>query len=67
MASFGTISGPSADMARDPRQKSCIKSLCVLTKTLDNTRLVIDNEGWEHTAMTDLYAVHNYARTGDLL
>jgi beta-galactosidase/beta-glucuronidase len=55
------------DVARDPRQQNYIKSLYVLTKTLDNTRLVIDNEGWEHTALTDLYAVHNYARTGDLL
>ncbi len=56
-----------SDVARDPRQQSLIKSLYLLTKTLDNTRLVIDNEGWEHTALTDLYAVHNYARTGDLL
>jgi beta-galactosidase/beta-glucuronidase len=55
------------DVARDVRQQNYIKSLYALTKTLDSTRLVIDNEGWEHTAMTDLYAVHNYARTGDLL
>ena len=27
----------------------------------------IDNEGWEHTGMTDLFAIHDYTRTGDLL
>ncbi len=52
---------------RDPRQQAHLKSLYALTRSLDPTRLVIDNEGWEHTDATDLLAVHNYARTGDLL
>jgi hypothetical protein len=52
---------------RDPRQQSHLKSLYTLTHALDPTRLVIDNEGWEHTDMTDLFAIHDYARTGDLL
>ena len=51
----------------DPRQQAHLRSLYTLTKSLDQTRLVIDNEGWQHTDMTDLFAVHNYARTGDLL
>ena len=38
-----------------------------LTKSLDSTRLVIDNDGWEHTDLTDLFAIHDYARNGDLL
>lgn len=52
---------------RDPRQQDHLKSLYALTHALDATRLVIDNEGWEHTDMTDLFAIHDYARTGDLL
>ncbi len=49
------------------RQQAHLKSLYELTKSLDPTRLIIDNEGWEHTDVTDLLAIHNYARTGDLL
>ncbi len=52
---------------RDPRQQAHLKELYWLTKTLDDSRLVIDNEGWEHTDLTDLFAVHDYLRTGDLL
>ncbi|MCL5743416.1 MAG: glycoside hydrolase family 2, partial [Acidobacteria bacterium] len=44
---------------RDPQQQDHLKSLYLLTKTLDPTRLVIDNEGWEHTDMTDLFAIHD--------
>jgi beta-galactosidase/beta-glucuronidase len=51
----------------DPRQQNHLKSLYTLTRSLDHSRLVIDNEGWEHTDMTDLFAIHDYARTGDLL
>ncbi len=51
----------------DTRQQDHLKSLYTLTKTLDATRLVIDNEGWEHTNMTDLFAIHDYAPKGDLL
>ena len=51
----------------DPRQQNHLKSLYALTHSLDATRLVIDNEGWEHTDMTDLFALHDYTRTGELL
>ncbi len=52
---------------REPRQQAYLKELYSLTHSLDATRMVIDNEGWEHTDMTDLFAQHDYARTGDLL
>jgi beta-galactosidase/beta-glucuronidase len=55
------------DNLRDPRQQNHLMSLYTLTKSLDATRLVIDNDGWEHTAMTDLFAFHDYSRTGELL
>ena len=48
----------------DPRQQAHVKALYYLTKSLDNTRLVIDNDGWEHTELTDLFAIHDYTKTG---
>jgi len=47
-----------------PRQQAHLKALYYLTKSLDNTRLVIDNDGWEHTEVTDLFAIHDYTPTG---
>jgi beta-galactosidase/beta-glucuronidase len=52
---------------RDARQQNHLKALYALTKSLDGTRLVIDNEGWEHTDSVDLLALHDYLRTGDSL
>ncbi len=51
----------------DPRQQNHLKALYTLTKSFDSTRPVIDNDGWEHTDMTDIFALHDYARTGDIL
>jgi hypothetical protein len=51
----------------DPRQQNYLKELYTLSHAFDSSRLVIDNDGWEHTDMTDLFAIHDYARTGDLL
>ena len=44
----------------DRRQQAHLKALYYLTKSLDDTRLVIDNDGWEHTEVTDLFAIHDY-------
>lgn len=52
---------------RDPRQQQHLRAMYTLTKSLDPTRLVIDNEGWEHTDLTDLFAIHDYARNGEIL
>jgi beta-galactosidase/beta-glucuronidase len=49
----------------DPRQVAHLKALYYLTKSLDDTRLVIDNDGWEHTEVTDLFAIHDYTQTGE--
>ena len=48
----------------DNRQQAHLKALYYLTKSLDDTRLVIDNDGWEHTEVTDLFAIHDYTATG---
>jgi len=49
---------------KEKRQQAHLKSLYFLTKSLDPTRLVIDNDGWEHTDCTDLFAIHDYTETG---
>ena len=49
----------------DAREQAHLRSLYYLTKSLDDTRLVIDNDGWEHTEVTDLFAIHDYTKTGD--
>lgn len=43
----------------DPRQTAHITSLYYLTKSIDSTRLVISNDGWEHT-VSDLCTIHDY-------
>ena len=48
----------------DSRQQAHLKAMYHLTKSLDASRLVIDNDGWEHTDSTDLFAVHDYTKTG---
>ncbi len=51
----------------DPRQQNHLKALYSTTKSLDATRPVIDNDGWEHVDTTDLFAMHDYARSGEIL
>jgi beta-galactosidase/beta-glucuronidase len=51
----------------DPRQTQHLKALYHLTKSLDPTRPVIDNDGWEHTDVTDLFGIHDYAARGERL
>lgn len=46
-------------IAHDPRQLSFARSLYLLTKSVDPTRLVVSNDGWEH-AESDLLTVHDY-------
>ncbi len=49
----------------DKQQQAHVKALYYLTHSLDSTRLVSDNDGWEHTDATDIFGIHDYARTGD--
>jgi beta-galactosidase/beta-glucuronidase len=47
------------DLAVSAPQRELVRTLVHLTRTLDDTRLVISNDGWEHTA-SDLFTVHDY-------
>lgn len=46
-------------IAVDERQQAFARTLYHLTKTLDGTRPVISNDGWEHT-QSDLLTMHDY-------
>ena len=48
-------------------QQEHARAMYYLLHSLDQTRLVVDNDGWEHTDATDLFTLHDYARTGDLI
>jgi beta-galactosidase/beta-glucuronidase len=50
-----------------PGQYSFVERLVTLTRRIDSTRPVIDNDGWEHTDVTDIFAVHDYTATGAAL
>ncbi|HEY6738357.1 MAG TPA: sugar-binding domain-containing protein [Actinopolymorphaceae bacterium] len=51
-------------IATSERQRNFATSLYHLTKALDPTRLVISNDGWEHTT-SDIWGVHDYSPSGD--
>lgn len=46
------------------QQQALTKALYHLTKSFDPTRLVIANDGWEHTE-TDVCTVHDYSQNGE--
>lgn len=48
-------------------QQAHARTMYELLHSLDPTRPVVDNDGWEHTESTDLMTIHDYARTGDEL
>lgn len=48
------------------KQKNFINSLYYLTKSMDSTRPVISNDGWEHT-ISDIITIHDYSQDDELL
>jgi hypothetical protein len=47
------------DLPRVPEQRHAVQAMYHLTKTLDPTRPVIGNDGWE-AAATDIIGIHDY-------
>ena len=47
------------NLARKPEQTEHLLALYHLTRSLDSTRPVVSNDGWEH-ALTDLCTIHDY-------
>lgn len=54
------------DLVHQEAQRHFVASLYHLSKSLDSSRLVIGNDGWEHV-LTDLLSIHDYHRSADTL
>ena len=54
------------DLDRSRQQRDFVRALYYMTKAIDPTRPVIANDGWQH-AVGDIFGVHDYAPTGDML
>jgi beta-galactosidase/beta-glucuronidase len=50
-----------------PAQYSFVERMVGITRQLDPDRSVIDNDGWEHSDITDICAIHDYTPTATLL
>lgn len=48
-------------------QYAFIERMVRVTRRLDSTRPVVDNDGWEHTDITDICAIHDYTPTATRL
>lgn len=53
-------------LQQERRQRELLQALYHLTRSLDPTRLVISNDGWEH-ATSDLCTIHDYSHDVDAL
>ena len=53
-------------IAHDPAQQNYARALVALTRTLDPSRPVISNDGWEHVD-SDILSVHDYESVGEIL
>lgn len=51
----------------NPAQYAFIERMVGITRTLDPERPVIDNDGWEHSDITDICAIHDYTPNAHLL
>ena len=54
------------EIETDPRQQAHSEAMVAITKSMDTTRLVVDNDGWEHTN-GDLLTIHDYSPSGEML
>lgn len=54
------------DLPDSPAQRHCVQALYHLTRSLDPTRPVIGNDGWESVA-TDIIGIHDYTDRPELI
>lgn len=54
------------EVSNSKEQQNFINSLYYLTKSMDNTRPVISNDGWEHT-ISDIITIHDYKQDDEML
>jgi beta-galactosidase/beta-glucuronidase len=51
--------------AQHPGHYAYIDRIVAITRRLDHFRPVIDNDGWEHTDIGDVLAIHDYTQTSE--
>ena len=49
----------------DKKQQNFTEALYYITKSIDNTRPVVVNDGWEHT-ISDILTIHDYEELGSV-
>ena len=50
-----------------PGQYAFLERIVTVTRRLDPHRPLIDNDGWEHTDLTDICAIHDYSQPSEVL
>lgn len=53
------------EIQHNKQEQALGKSLYWLIKSLDNSRLIITNDGWENLELSDLIGIHDYSKYGD--
>ncbi|GAB3030825.1 glycoside hydrolase family 2 TIM barrel-domain containing protein [Parafrigoribacterium mesophilum] len=53
-------------IAKDPAMQDYARALLYLTKSLDPTRPVVSNDGWEHVD-SDIWTVHDYEPSAEVV
>lgn len=48
------------ELTGHPEQHSWLEQVVARTRMLDASRPIVDNDGWQHTDMTDLCTIHDY-------
>ena len=54
------------DVSMNKNEQNFADSLYYVTKSIDKTRPVVANDGWEHT-LADIITIHDYTQDGNLL
>ncbi|HHV09871.1 MAG TPA: glycoside hydrolase family 2 [Clostridiales bacterium] len=55
-----------SEISQSTEQQHFCRALYAVTKAIDTTRLVVDNDGWEHVE-SDLLTIHDYESDGEIL
>jgi hypothetical protein len=55
------------ELKRHPQQHSFLERMVEHTRMVDITRPVIDNDGWQHTDLSDICTIHDYSHPLDKL
>jgi beta-galactosidase/beta-glucuronidase len=55
------------ELQKHPEQHAFLERMVARTRLLDPTRPVIDNDGWQHTDVTDICTIHDYSHPAEKL